>query len=177
MIRTALILATFAAATAATVERHASFDTNSLVPKKYGQDAYTIPTSPGGPGWIKELGTSNGIASESERRVLPPIEHDHPYAGKLKLIRVKTEKEVSALCPATTFRYKLGCAYPATQSCRVIIVGDGVLEKAGYTYETVLRHELGHCNGWGGDHWGARVAPTPAEAKLVERARTRMPRM
>ena len=33
---------------------------------------------------------------------------------------------------------------------------DKVLKAAGSSYAIVLRHELGHCNGWSGDHKKAR---------------------
>jgi hypothetical protein len=106
------------------------------------------------------------MRSPQYRNVLPPAAFDKSYKGKLTVVRVNTEKEVSAVCAATWLPYKLGCAThsgPQTKdgawaACRVIIAADDIIREAGYTPEIVLRHELGHCNGWPGDHKGARFA-------------------
>ncbi len=40
--------------------------------------------------------------------------------------------------------------------CRITIVSDAVAISLGYDPKILLRHEMGHCNGWRG-HPGARV--------------------
>ena len=101
------------------------------------------------------------------RLVRAPVEYDNRfYKGNLTITRVATEKEVSKLCPATSYPYKLGCAHHdgpkladgSWTNCRVIIVADDVIAKANLTEETVYQHELAHCMGWDGNHIGARLA-------------------
>ena len=40
--------------------------------------------------------------------------------------------------------------------CAIVKVSDDQIRAAGYDPEVFMRHELGHCNGWGSDHKGAR---------------------
>ncbi len=114
---------------------------------------------------IKGLEGERNIAKK-DRRVVPPVEFDRPYSGWLKVERVKTEEDVVRVCPKTWFPIKLGCSYQygargkeGYDHCKIIVVADEVIKKAGYTPELVYRHEIGHCNGWPADHNGARIAP------------------
>jgi hypothetical protein len=50
----------------------------------------------------------------------------------------------------------LGCSQRNEKSCLIILVSDEVARLRGYTTGLMLRHERGHCNGWGGDHIGGR---------------------
>ena len=45
----------------------------------------------------------------------------------------------------------------------ISMVNDEVLRKWGWNSGLILRHEIGHCNGWAGDHPGIRAIswPTP----------------
>jgi hypothetical protein len=90
--------------------------------------------------------------------LLPPVEYDRPYIGDLQ-VRQVPESEVAKMCPPTSLPNKLGCSYPAPERgyCRIIMATDDEIYAAGLTPEVVWRHELGHCNGWGKDHKGARV--------------------
>jgi hypothetical protein len=99
-------------------------------------------------------------------RALPPEEFDRPYQGILTITRGNAEV-MQKECPKTPFPIALGCARRATlngepYTCRVWVVEDSILQPTGWTYEIVLRHEVGHCNGWPGDHAGMRVA-VPAD--------------
>jgi hypothetical protein len=88
--------------------------------------------------------------------VLPPLEYDYPYQGKLTEIRAGRE-EMPEVCPKTAFPIALGAAERLpTGECRIIIATDDILRAAGRTLETVRQHEHGHCNGWKEDHAGAR---------------------
>jgi hypothetical protein len=49
------------------------------------------------------------------------------------------------------------------ENCLVYILDDSALRAVGYSYEQALRHEIGHCHGWGGDHPNARHLPIPPE--------------
>jgi hypothetical protein len=40
-------------------------------------------------------------------------------------------------------------------TCHILIAPLKELQKSGYTLDTIRRHEIGHCNGWPGDHPGA----------------------
>ena len=51
----------------------------------------------------------------------------------------------------------IACARPYGSICKIYIVADEIiLELWGHRYEDVLRHEIGHCNGWPQDQKAAR---------------------
>ena len=53
----------------------------------------------------------------------------------------------------------VGCAIRVADGaeCLIVVGDDNILSGVGvYDSKIVLRHELGHCNGWSGDHAGAR---------------------
>ena len=92
---------------------------------------------------------------------LPPLEYDHPYAGEIIINRVGPEVGVALSCPTAGF--PAGRAIACNQRrlgpkerCEIFIASDSIIASVGLTYEIVLRHEIGHCNGWSGDHQGAR---------------------
>jgi hypothetical protein len=82
---------------------------------------------------------------------LPPAEFDHEYAGVLTVHR-GTQQEMLAQCPSKSNPgyYSLGCSrrFFDGATCVVYIAKDIMLQAAGWPYDLVLRHELGHCNGW-----------------------------
>src|SRR5262249_29379591 len=93
---------------------------------------------------------------------LPPPEYDHPVYDPVEVVDVDTEQELRRLCglesyfPGSTV---IGCAAPKgnywkPDKCLVYL--GPIPEWTGVTRNINLRHELGHCNGWGGDHAGAR---------------------
>ena len=100
------------------------------------------------------------------RNLLPPEEYDIPYEGKLVVTLVDSEAEVMKQCPKTNFPAKLGCAFQFRQiypggpyaECRIIMPKEEIIESWGFSLATIYRHEIGHCNGWPGDHKAARVA-------------------
>ena len=47
-----------------------------------------------------------------------------------------------------------GCSVRIAYVCQIFLLDDEWLERFGLTYKTVLRHEIGHCDGWGADHAG-----------------------
>lgn len=91
--------------------------------------------------------------------VLPPVEYDVPFTGKLKVIRGDAFL-MQRLCPKTALPITLGCSYAAADKseCIVIMAEDGIIYDAGWTPQLVWRHERGHCGGWGADHKGSRPA-------------------
>jgi hypothetical protein len=104
--------------------------------------------------------------------VLPPREFDRPYPLDNLLIveRYASEAEVRlAGCrkskpPLSGY---LACSWANLASwseerkmlvsgCRIIMASDAILIAHGLEPVSTYRHEIGHCNGWRGDHAGAR---------------------
>ena len=100
----------------------------------------------------------------ASRAPLPPVEYDHPYSGKLLVVKVSKRDLLQFLCTsdkvldpqgprvcdAMGCRFTFACALLRSTGCMVIL-GPGT-----WTDERVLRHAVGHCNGWPRDHQGAR---------------------
>jgi hypothetical protein len=69
-------------------------------------------------------------------------------------------------------RTVLGCSVRARNRdgtidksrCDVYVAPDYVLQRSGTNYEDVLRHEIGHCNGWAGNHAGGPERRTAHDA-------------
>lgn len=93
------------------------------------------------------------LAYLREKNLLPPAEFDHPYSGKLTVVRVtqdtlrQTCGEARGVKPGVPI---LGCAlsYFNYTVCNVMIANDDVLNASTYSYDFIFRHEIGHCNGW-----------------------------
>jgi hypothetical protein len=86
---------------------------------------------------------------------LPPAEYDHEYTGKLTVLKEDDYTFIRYVCRNTA--NAIACSYRtydlisgAPISC-LIMLGPGT-----WTDERVMRHELGHCNGWSNKHEGAR---------------------
>jgi hypothetical protein len=122
---------------------------------------------------VKTIASSKGIAlacisflilaspAQAQRGFLPPEEFDHPFDGSLRVVRLQTQQEVRQNCPNMTFILPVasGCSVKwksLPRLCYVFMVSDDEIKAAGYDPEIVLRHEIGHCNGWPSDHKGAR---------------------
>ena len=93
----------------------------------------------------------------TKRCILPPREYDYPYSGKLIIATAQSQDELKEFCgeaykPGLT----LGCARRGNTSCRIIMAPEQIIIAGGWTKELMLRHEIGHCNGWPGDHPGQR---------------------
>ena len=95
------------------------------------------------------------------RENTPPSEYNRPYTGNLTIERVDDPAALleSGHCPDS--KNPIGCARWAKDLswCRVYIVSDAYIKKhsdrmkiLGASYESILRHEMAHCNGWPGDH-------------------------
>jgi len=109
--------------------------------------------------------------------ILPPLEYDHPYKGKLTINVVRNAAEMEAACAGLPKipGGRASCAEPSTSrlmawlrgkegrkvydSCVIHIRNDKDLRAMGWAPEIIRRHEIGHCNGWPGDHKGGRPAP------------------
>lgn len=103
--------------------------------------------------------TSSAIAEPKKYLILPPVEYDHAYKGMLIVETVATREELRTQCGAAFGPWTLGCAWRSTypaDSCRIIMVDEKVMKAFGWRRDMILRHEIGHCNGWPGDHPGQR---------------------
>jgi hypothetical protein len=94
---------------------------------------------------------------------IPPEQFDRFFEGKIILIKVDAQEKLREHC-SSIFSLDLiacakRCANCATPTCTIAILEDAPLRAAGLTTQTVMRHEIGHCNGWGSDHQGAREIP------------------
>jgi len=88
-------------------------------------------------------------------QVLPPAQYDHPYAGQLQIFEIENE-QMPYICPKTLWPITLACSRRFADGwCHITLAPDAIA-KSGWPYEVVLRHEIGHCNGWSGDHKGQR---------------------
>src|SRR5262245_25778486 len=82
---------------------------------------------------------------------LPPLEYDHPYKGKLDVIVVETAKEVRDACYLVKWTPEfpaIACSIVNSDHCTIIRRAEDYIKSRGYTLDTVMRHEIGHCNGW-----------------------------
>lgn len=116
-------------------------------------------------GLLFALCLTGSVHAQISPRVLPPPEYDYEYEGDLTIKVVDTLQELGVLCQdaARTNPDILACSMRNYKSCMIIMVRDEVMRRRGYSTGIMLRHERGHCNGWGGDHTGGR----PARATMV----------
>jgi hypothetical protein len=61
--------------------------------------------------------------------VLPPVEFDRPFHGLLMVQHLKTEAEVSKVCPTSNLKVFLACSYKLRDGCLIIMVAVGLGEK------------------------------------------------
>ena len=97
-------------------------------------------------------------AAQAQPKVLPPEEFDN-YNGLVEIVTAQDEAHLRWLCgPRMSFNlgYALACSFRTPQGCLVIMVPASIIGGYGWSPDTVYRHELGHCAGWGADHRGAR---------------------
>ena len=93
---------------------------------------------------------SQAYAGKNDAEWNPPKRFDHPFKGKLTLYRLP-QKEVVRVCqnmPGASLQQH-GCSELKGNHCTVVIVDKTYM---GATPKSVLRHELGHCNGWPASH-------------------------
>jgi hypothetical protein len=97
-------------------------------------------------------------AAAPRERLVPPPEFDHPYKGDLTIVDALDQKQVRAKCPSAKFTLgvALGCAHRGATYCWIYLAPKVDMKAAGFPRDLILRHEIAHCNGWPGDHRGAR---------------------
>ena len=87
-----------------------------------------------------------------QERLLPPKEFDHKYDGELT-IKYMIPEDIHRLCnPALNVKGQQALACTRADfkpnRCTIYMMTAQELEKRGWSYDIVLRHEIGHCNGW-----------------------------
>jgi hypothetical protein len=85
---------------------------------------------------------------------LPPVEFDHPFPGNVRIVPLPIE-EVQRNCPQTSMII-VACSYTDRVWNDCIVYVYDLAAKAARVLEPLLRHEIGHCNGWPADHPNAR---------------------
>src|SRR5262245_10238776 len=95
--------------------------------------------------------------------VLPPIEYDHPYSGQVYYQRAENPADIREKCriPPSSDLKPYACAFREAGWCVIWLLPDEQLAIAAWPKDVILRHEIGHCNGWHG-HAGARLWQRPA---------------
>jgi hypothetical protein len=117
--------------------------------------------------------------------ILPPVQYDYPYEGKVYVNRMLQGSAVYTFCGAPQEDDALlACAHAWPKHCTLTVAPESVfkeyLNRLWYRYgsgiitlpllkEVVIRHEHGHCNGWLGKHMGMRTYDGP----LSETARAK----
>jgi hypothetical protein len=101
-----------------------------------------------------EMSKTERAAFWQRTAILPPEEYDYPYEGHLEIFRVEAER-IPYVCPKTLYPLTLGCSIrfkpdPGAPlgSCHIVLALDDVINRTNWTPKIVLRHEVGHCNGW-----------------------------
>ena len=91
-------------------------------------------------------------------RLLPPEEFDRPFDGQVSVWIVTQDHIRRHHCPKAKFNmgFALACAQKIVGTCYIFKVTDDELKQLGFDPDVVMRHEIGHCNGWRSDHRGAR---------------------
>ena len=110
------------------------------------------------------------------RPILPPPEFDYVYEGDLTIVMVKTVEELLILCNVQSPN-TLACSIRAYdgKSCVIIMVDDDLMRRRGWTSGLLLRHEMGHCNGWTQAHEGQRPVYSGGSHWVPEGRRIRIP--
>ena len=119
--------------------------------------AATLKEYPAGyvvPYEFTDLAANEKSWSLKEWRLMPPEEFDHPPDKPFKVIQLgPNDPPIWAWCKWPN-QNVAGCTNPRD---RVIIIADpDFLTWRNTTVNIILRHEIGHLNGWPPDHPGAR---------------------
>jgi hypothetical protein len=111
------------------------------------------------------------IEKAKRQLILPPAEFDKPYEGKLIVTELPNKEEVRIDCGLP--EPKLACAFPRPHKseCEIIVAPEEHILRDGYLPAIVMRHEIGHCNGWSEKHEHSRF-PTSEELFAIARTIT-----
>jgi hypothetical protein len=121
------------------------------------QSGTVVPAKP----WSHNLNNEFKPQQPKLHYILPPVEFDHYYEGDLTIKVVPDLISLRAAC-SNEKENILACAWHNSKSCVIYMVEDRVMRERGWTTGLLLRHEIGHCNGWPGDHPGQRGLTAPS---------------
>jgi hypothetical protein len=105
---------------------------------------------------LSVLVTVSGAHAAEKATTLPPVEFDKPFTGILEIVRIRNQQEIELACKASP---RHACAWRQADGarCTIFMLPNEQLRSRGKNAVAfILRHELGHCNGWPGDHKGGR---------------------
>jgi hypothetical protein len=106
-------------------------------------------------------------------KIFPPPGFDHQYDGDLTIKIVDTLEELHRICQIDNPKL-LACSKRNEWSCIIVMVKDEIMRQRNWTTGLLLRHEIGHCNGWGADHAGERSISFPTIHWAHPNARVRL---
>jgi hypothetical protein len=115
------------------------------------------------------------VAPTPAHRIFPPAQYDHYYEGDLTIKIVNSLEELHEVCQLDNPQL-LACSTRNEWSCIIVLVKDEVMRKRSWTTGMLLRHEIGHCNGWGADHAGERSISWPTIHWAHPNARVKLAR-
>lgn len=78
----------------------------------------------------------------------PPAEFDYTFPGEVVLF-MTDEETTRKYCPD----YGVACVPPGGEPGKCVIIFNA---EYAYDFADIMRHEMGHCNGWSRTHPGAR---------------------
>jgi hypothetical protein len=113
-------------------------------------------------------------ALPQQYRIFPPAEYDHYYDGDLTIKIVDSLEELREVCQLPGSQL-LACSTHNHSSCIIVMVKDEIMRQRSWTTGMLLRHEIGHCNGWGADHSGERSVTWPTTHWVQDNMRVRLP--
>src|SRR5215813_11864902 len=98
-----------------------------------------------------------------QEKQLPPKEFDREYDGKL-IIKYMIQEDIDRECRlgvkpgggrplacARAFREESPSSifpWGLPKSCTIYMMTETAYARLGWSYDIILRHEIGHCNGW-----------------------------
>src|SRR5262249_46223249 len=94
------------------------------------------------------------------RTLIPPAEYDRPYKGALTVHVNQLQQNMlqAGQCKLAfpgQFLFACNTIRPG-YGCTIWMAPESEIVARGLTWELVMRHEIGHCNGWPADHAGGR---------------------
>jgi hypothetical protein len=74
----------------------------------------------------------------------PPARYDHPFKGPVEILWLSPTDTVK-VCHTWT-----ACVFSNHPKVCRIYINSGA--RGNWTEQSLIRHEMGHCNGWPGNH-------------------------
>jgi hypothetical protein len=115
------------------------------------------------PNAIVKLPAISQTTAQPRMLALPPPQYDIPYTGNLTILRYATMEDFHTVCgkldDAVACMKRPAGTNGRLNNCIIHIGPDRLFTSMGHNFASVLRHELGHCNGWGANHESMRMIP------------------